>query len=81
MQYPKIIEVKPLENYRIKLNYETGEKKILNVLPFMKGQWYEELYNNEYFKTVHLIENGNGIEWENGQDVAPHELYDISIVV
>jgi hypothetical protein len=32
-----------------------------------------------YFKTVHIISNGNGIEWEHGQDIAPHELYDMSV--
>ena len=29
MLYPKIINVEPLDNYKIKLYYETGEKKIL----------------------------------------------------
>jgi len=47
----------------------------------MSGKWYEELYNNDYFKTVNLISNGKGIEWENGHDIAPHELYDLSITM
>jgi len=79
MIYPTIIKIQPLENYRIKINYNTGEEKIFNVLPYIKGQWYEELFEEKYFKTVHIIENGKGIEWENGQDIAPHELYDMSI--
>ena len=81
MLCPKIKSVEPLENYKIKLNYETGEKKIFNVLPYMSGQWYEELYNNDYFKSVHLVSNGQGIEWENGQDIAPHELYDMGVTI
>ena len=81
MLCPKIVSVEPLENYKIKLNYETGEKKLFNVLPYMSGQWYEELYNNNYFKSVHLVSNGQGIEWENGQDIAPHELYEMSITI
>ena len=79
MKYPKIISVKSLENYQIKLKYETGEVKIFNVLPYISGSWFEELYDKNYFKSVHLISNGYGIEWENGQDIAPHELYDLSV--
>jgi hypothetical protein len=79
MLYPKIISVEPLDEYKIKLCYETGEIKIFDVLPYMSGKWYEELYNNSYFKSVHLIQDGKGIEWRHGQDIAPHELYDLSI--
>ena len=81
MLYPKMINIEVLDDYKIKLKYETGETKIFNVLPYISGKWYEELYNNNYFKTVHLISGGKGIEWEHGQDIAPHELYDMSIIV
>jgi hypothetical protein len=81
MLCPKIVNVESLDNYKIKLNYETGEIKLFNVLPYISGKWYEELFNKKYFKTVHLISNGQGIEWENGQDIAPHELYDMSILI
>ena len=81
MLCPKILSIEPLEGYKIKLSYETGEVKLFNVLPYISGQWYEELYNTNYFKSVHLVSNGQGIEWENGQDIAPHELYDMSIAV
>ncbi|GHU14668.1 hypothetical protein FACS1894161_5350 [Spirochaetia bacterium] len=75
---PKIIGVEAIENYKIKLNYETGEIRIFNVLPYITGTWYKELKNNSYFKTIHIVSNGKGIEWEHGQDIAPHELYDMS---
>ena len=81
MLYPKILNVEPLDDYKIKIYYETGEVKLFNVSPYISGSWYEELNNNEYFKTIHLVSNGHGIEWENGQDIAPHELYDLSILI
>jgi hypothetical protein len=79
MLTPKIIGIEVLDNYKIKLNYETGEIKSFNVLPYISGAWYEELNNYSYFKTVRIISNGSGIEWEHGQDIAPHELYDMGI--
>jgi len=81
MLYPKILNVEPLNDYKLKLRYETGEIKLFDVLPYISGKWYEELHNNDYFKSVHLISNGQGIEWGNGQDIAPHELYDLSILL
>ena len=81
MLCPKIINVEPLGDYKLLLSYETGEIKVFNVLPYISGVWYEELYNINYFKSVHLISNGYGIEWENGQDIAPHELYDMGIAI
>ncbi|MCL2845159.1 MAG: DUF2442 domain-containing protein [Chitinivibrionia bacterium] len=81
MLCPKIVSIKPLEGYKVKLDYETGEVKLFDVLPYMSGEWYGELYNYDYFKSVHLVSSGYGIEWGNGQDIAPHELYDMSIAV
>ena len=80
MLSPKIISIEPLKDYKLKLNYETGEIKLFDVLPYIAGDWYNELFDNNYFKSVQLTSNGYGIEWKNGQDIAPHELYDMSIV-
>jgi hypothetical protein len=79
MKQIKIINVEPLEDFKIKLKYENGEIKLFNVLPYISGTWYEELNNINYFKTVHITSDKKGIEWEHGQDIAPHELYDMSI--
>lgn len=81
MLQPKIINVKPMESSKLYLEYETGEKKIFDVTPYINGSWYGELADKSYFATVHIISGGNGIERENGQDIAPHELYDESIIM
>lgn len=79
MLYPKIIEVKPVEKHNLMLKYETGEVRIFDVSPYIEGDWYGELADETYFKTVKIIPGGIGIEWLNGQDIAPHELYEMSI--
>ena len=71
-------EVKPPNAYRLKLFYETGETKIFDVRPYLSGAWFGELRDAEYFKTVHVTPGGDGIEWGHGQDLAPHELYELS---
>lgn len=76
MLQPKIIDMKPLPDYRLALEYEDGKKKIFDVKPYISGDWFGQLADPGYFKRVRLICNGTGIEWPNGQDIAPHELYE-----
>ena len=72
------IIVEALDAYKLKLNYETGEIKVFDVGPYISGDWFGELKNENYFRTVRVIPGGSGIEWSNGQDIAPHELYEQS---
>jgi len=79
MLQPRIMKVEPLPDYRLKLDYETGEVKYFDVGPYIDGAWFGRLKDARYFKTVHLAMDGSGIEWADGQDIAPHELYDLSV--
>lgn len=78
MLQPKITAIKPLSNYCLELRYETGESKVFDVKPYITGDWFGKLSNQAYFKAVQIIRNGKGIEWPDGQDIAPHELYNNS---
>jgi len=69
-----------MEQYHLRLEYETGEIRLFDVSPYISGSWYGELRDTSYFQTVHLLPGGTGIEWGNGQDIAPHELYECSIL-
>ena len=69
---------KPL---KLCLYYETGEVKLFDAAPYATGSWYGRLQDERYFATVHLLPGGIGIEWEEGQDIAPHELYENSVPV
>jgi len=73
---PKLISLEVLPEYKLQLYYETGEKKIFDVSPYICGDWFGRLKDEEYFRTVRILPEGGGIEWADGQDIAPHELYD-----
>ncbi len=81
MLQPKLTKVEALAGMRLRLHYETGEIKLFDVSPYVKGSWYGELRNDAYFRSVHLLPGGIGIEWTNGQDIAPHELYELSVAM
>lgn len=70
-----------MECYKLRLVYETGEIKLFDVAPYIVGSWFSELKELKYFNSVRVLPNGVGIEWSNGQDIAPHELYEQSIPI
>ncbi len=77
MLCPRPITVKPLENYRLFLCFDNGEKKIFDVTPYLSGDWFGQLFDIAKFNTVHI--SNKHVEWCDGQDIAPHELYENSI--
>lgn len=79
MLQPKIVHLEPLDAYKLKLQYETGEVRLFDVVPYISGAWFGLLQDLDYFKSVRIVSGGNGIEWQGGQDIAPHELYEESI--
>ena len=79
MLQPKVIEVSPLADYKVLLTFENGEKKLFDVTPYISGDWFEKLKDNDFFNTVRIV--GRTIEWAGGQDIAPHELYEHSVFI
>ena len=59
------------------VEFDTGEKKVFDVKPYISGDWFGKLKDLDFFNTVHI--SGNTIVWADGQDIAPHELYDCSV--
>ena len=76
---PKAIDVKPLDNYKLKVTFDNGEVRIYDVKPLIKGAWFGELEDKKIFNTVHIA--GLSVEWVNGQDICPDDLYYSSVPI
>lgn len=79
MLRPRVLTAKPLNNYKLFLSFDTGEQRIFDVRPYINGDWYGKLIDPSVFATAHV--SGHTVEWSGGQDIAPHELYDLSVPV
>ena len=79
MLQPRITAVQPLPEHRIHVSFETGESRIVDVGPYISGRWFGLLADPAYFATVHVVDDGHGIAWAGGQDIAPHELYRVAV--
>lgn len=73
---PRAIDVKPLKNYILEITFNNGEKKIFDVKPYLEYIQFKELKDDKLFKTVKIA--GLSIEWDNGADICPDELYNNS---
>ena len=70
---PKALDVKPLKNYMLEIVFDNGEKKQFDVKPYLKFKPFKDLENENEFRKVKVA--GLSIEWENGADICPDELY------
>ncbi len=77
MLRPEAINVFSINNFCTLVEFDSGERKIMDVKPYIKGEWYGKLAEPSYFKTVRT--NGYTVEWKDGQDFCPDELYYCSI--
>lgn len=76
---PRIKDIKVFDNYNIEINYINGEKKLYNMENNLKYDFYKNLKNISYFKLAKSADTT--IEWPNGEDIDPNELYENSKVI
>ena len=75
--YNGIKSVKPLKDYMIEVTFENGDVKIFDVKPYLDTGIFRELKNIEIFNTVKV--NFDTVEWSNGADLDPEEIYECSV--
>ena len=76
---PKAIDVKVLNNYELEIIFDNKEKRKFDVKPYFKFKQFQELKDKNIFETVKIA--GLSIEWKNGADICPDELYNNSIKI
>ena len=77
MLQPRVTSVARLPDFTLKVSFDNGVSGIVDVRPYIRGSWYGRLADPAYFRTVHTSDGG--IQWADGQDIAPHELYDCAL--
>ena len=74
---PRVLSVKPLEDFRLFLCFDNGEKRIFDAKPLFNYKAFLPLQNKAFFN---LVKVGYGtVEWPNDIDYCPDTLYVESI--
>ncbi len=68
-----VVNVKPIQDKMLELTFSNNERKLFDVKPYMKTGLFSTLEDESVFKTVHV--SFDTIEWANGVDIDPEELY------
>ena len=80
MLQPNILEVAPLDDYKVLLTFENGEQRIFDMKPFLEiGPVFKALKDPKMFNTVRV--SFKTISWANNLDIDPEILYDSSFVL
>ena len=74
--YFAVKEVKALEHYQLALTFSNGEKRLLDMKPYLNKGLFKELKNVSMFNTVRV--SFDTIEWKNEADLDPEFLYEYS---
>jgi len=68
--------VKPLEKFKVWLEFSNGEQKVVDLEPLLRGPIFEPLRQDpNLFRSVRVDDALGTIVWENGADIDPDVLY------
>ncbi len=73
--------VKYISGYKLLLTFENNSQRLVNLEQELDGEIFEPLKDIEYFKTVRVNSDLDTIVWDNGADMAPEFLYEISVPI
>lgn len=70
---PRVIAVKPEQNYTLRIQFDNKEEKIFDVKPYLEIGVFKELKDESIFNSVKPFLGS--IQWANGLDLCPDTLY------
>ena len=77
-----VIDVAVLDDCRVRLTFDGGERRevdIASIVPF--DGVFEPLRDTAYFRQVRVERDVGTIVWPNGADICPDVLYEASVLV
>ncbi|OGA15066.1 MAG: hypothetical protein A3I63_01660 [Betaproteobacteria bacterium RIFCSPLOWO2_02_FULL_66_14] len=72
---PRVIEVRPLENYRLWLRFQDGVTGTIDLSAELWGPVFEPLRDVALFRQAAVHPDLETVAWPNGADFAPEFLY------
>ena len=72
---PKVVEVKPLEGYRLWLRFHDGTSGTVDLSAELWGPMFEPLKDKNLFAQATIDPELETVTWPNGADLAPEFLY------
>lgn len=74
----RIKEVKPLDDYKILLVFDNGEKRIKDMKPYLEKGVFKKLKDEKIFKSVKVA--FGTVTWGNDIDLCADSIYESSYI-
>jgi hypothetical protein len=74
--YPSVKNVTPTEDYLLSIDFDNGERGILDMKPYLDFGVFQRLKEHNAFKRVRV--SFDTIEWDSGIDLDPEFVYNKS---
>ncbi len=74
----RVVDVDYLKDYELLATFSDGNRKKVDLEPYLTGEVFGELLDKKKFIQYGLTRVT--IEWANGADLAPEFLYEIGVV-
>jgi hypothetical protein len=79
LMYPPVCEVKPNEDFSLNIVLDTGERRLLDMKPYLDFGVFKKLRDFEKFKRARVA--FDTIEWDDGVDLDPEFIYEKSELI
>ncbi len=71
-----VVEAKILARHIIELVFEDGERRVIDLEPYLAGPMFQALADDyDLFRAMHVDPDAGTIVWPNGADISPRTLY------
>ena len=70
---PFVIEVHPLEHFRLEVLFENGERRIFDANPYLERGIFVRLRNRATFRAARVV--AGSVEWPGELDLSYDTLY------
>ncbi len=74
----RIKEVKPLEDYKILVIFDNGEKRVKDMKPYLEKGVFKKLKDKEFFKSVKIVYGT--VTWDKNIDLCADSIYESSYI-
>ena len=75
---PDVASVSPLEPYVVRVFFDDGEGRDVDIEPLLGGPVFRPLRDREEFVRVRVDERTRAIAWPSGADLDPDVIYGIA---
>ncbi|MBR3254737.1 MAG: DUF2442 domain-containing protein [Clostridia bacterium] len=72
----RIIDVKPLDDYKILVIFQNGEKRIKDMKPYLNKGVFNKLKDEKFFKSVKV--SFGTVSWGEQIDLCADSIYETS---